>query len=241
MRSPTPSRKLKPAHGHHSPQSKGMVLLLSLALLAGLSLLAVLAANSMLQQRMMAANHADGELARLSAITAIAAGEDFLLQLPGDSRAVDCHSDCFAETLTAIIHPDGTLPSAPEFQADGWWLQWGQELDSTANLEHGLNKTAHNLNIPGRQAPRYLLEELEYQATSGATLAAEAPEISGVAYYRILGRGTGLAVNTTHVVESILARPWLKDSTGHDADGIDCSTLRPWYDCGRMAFRARRQ
>jgi len=241
MRTPTPTLKLKAAHRHHDPHSEGMVLLLSLALLAGLSLLAVLAANSMLQQRMMAANHADGELARLSAITAVAAGEDFLLQLPGNSRAVDCHSDCFAETLTGIIHPDGTLPSAPEFQADDWWLQWGQALGSTANPEHGPGNNAHNPNIPGRQVPRFLLEELEYQTTSGTPLAAEAPEIRGVAYYRILGRGTGLAANTTHVVESILARPWLKDSAGHDADGIDCSALRPWYDCGRMAFRARRQ
>lgn len=220
--------------------SRGMILLLSLAMLAGLSLLAVLAASSMLQQRMMAANHADGELARLSAFTAVAAGEKFLFGLPRESRAGNCGSDCFAASLPGVIQNPGTLPEFPELQPDDWWLQWGSDSILVADTEGNVSLGEPGWTLPGRQIPRFVIEEVGYQLAGSTSLPLEAPSISGVAYYRILGRGTGLADHSTHVMESIMARPWPSESAEDGEAGISCNTFRPWYDCGRMAFRERR-
>jgi len=225
--------------------ARGMVLLLSLAMLAGFSLLAVLAASSMLQQRMMAANHADGELARLAAVSAVAAGEKFLIGLPNESRLENCWSDCFTSTLPGVIHDQGTLPEHPEFLPDDWWLQWGLNSASLADSRANSNAAHPNLaeaewSLPVRQSPRFVVEEIEYQAAAGLNPPLAAPSISGVAYYRILGRGTGLADQSTHVVEAITARPWSDHLAEDGGDGISCNSFRPWYDCGRMAYRERR-
>lgn len=217
-----------------------MVLLLSLAMLAGFSLLAVLAASSMLQQRMMAANHADGELARLAAVSAVAAGEKFLFGLPNESRLENCWSDCFAAFAPGVIHDSGTLPDQPEFLPDDWWLQWGLNSASLADSGANPNFDEAEWSLPVRQSPRFVVEEVEYQAAAGLNPPLAAPSIGGVAYYRILGRGTGLADQSTHVMESIMARPWLGKLAGDGGDGISCNSFRPWYDCGRMAFRERR-
>lgn len=221
-------------------EARGMILLLSLAILAGLSLLAVLAASSMLQQRMMAANHADGELARLAAVTAVAEGEKFLLGLPRDSRAENCASDCFALSLPGVILNAGALPEYPEFLPDDWWLQWGTDSTSLMAEENNMNLEEPGWNLPGRQPPRFVIEEVEYQVAENTSTPLESLSINGVAYYRILGRGTGLAGHSTHVMESIMARPWPDSSSEPDAGGFSCNTFRPWYDCGRMAFRERR-
>jgi len=230
-----------PGYDEHfvKPEARGMVLLLSLAILAGLSLLAVLAASSMLQLRMMAANHSDGELARLAAITAVAAGEKFLFSLPSESRAENCWSDCYTDSLRDVIHNSGTVPEYPEFLRDEWWVQWGLHSYPLVESESDMSPEEPGWTIPGRLSPRFVVEELEFQPAA-STSPPEAPLISGVAYYRILGRGTGLADHSTHVMESILARPWQANSSEPVMAGISCTTFRPWYDCGRMAFRERR-
>ncbi len=218
----------------------GMVLLLGLALLAGLSLLAIMAASSMLQQRQMAANHADGELARLSAITAVAAGEKFLLGLPGDSRMENCQADCFDEPTKSLINNTHTLPANPELLPDQWWLDWGQSAVSVTNQQQSLLQPEPAWALPGRQPPLFVIEELEYLAENESFAEPDKPMVSGIAYYRILGRGTGIAANTTHVAESILARPWQPNSMESEPSPIDCTHFRPAFDCGRMAYRERR-
>jgi Tfp pilus assembly protein PilX len=112
-----------------SVHQRGLILLLSLAILAGLSLLALLAANSMLQQQQMAANHSDGELARLAAMTAVSAGEKFLFSLPNESRIEGCLSDCFIEPARSRMLRSGIATDQAEFLPDEWWLQWGQSLE----------------------------------------------------------------------------------------------------------------
>lgn len=235
--------------GRH--KQAGMILLLSLALLAGLSLLAILAASSMLQQQQMAANHADGELARMSAITAVGLGERFVLELPDSIRTSNCQSDCYAEPVNSAIFKAGSLPQSPESLNDDWWTSWGHAPDSSISTASSFGETGRLWTLPGRQAPMFIIEELEYvasdmalnRAAAGAINqqdAKEAPAINGVAYYRILGRGTGIAASSTHVVESILARPWRPNTTASESFALGCSALRPWYDCGRMAYRERR-
>jgi Tfp pilus assembly protein PilX len=225
-------------------KQSGMVLLLSIALLAGLSLLAILAASSMLQQQHMAANHADGELARLSAITAVGMGERYILDLPDTVRAGNCQSDCFEEPARAAILAAGTLPRNPESLDDDWWLSWGHTSGSPTPPANTDGDNESTWALPGRHQPMFIIEELEYLAASGfegsLNNEEEAPNINGVAYYRIFGRGTGNAASSTHVAESILARPWRPTSSAGESNALDCTTLRTWYDCGRMAYRERR-
>jgi Tfp pilus assembly protein PilX len=223
---------------HH--KARGMVLLLGLGLLAGLSLLGLLAANSMLQQRQMAANHADAELARLSAMTAVSSGERFVLGLPAAARTEHCATHCFAEPTDSLIHGPGSLPVNAELLPDGWWSDKGITAQSALLAEGQDANPAWEWSLPGRYPPQFLLEELKYVEATEPANAESAPVVAGIGYYRVLGRGTGVAPNSTRVVESILARPWHRPDEVTASGEIQCSTYRPWYDCGRMAYRERR-
>jgi Tfp pilus assembly protein PilX len=227
-------------HGRGSCVESGMILLLALALLAGLSLLALLAANSMLQQEQMAANHADMELARLSAMSAISSGERYLLAMPGTARIENCASGCFGEPAQPAVHDPGTLPPDAEFMPDDWWLEWG--LTATTESRNNFSETTaiSAWSLPGRYPPQFLVEELRFVANTDPVIEETAPEVAGIGYYRILARGTGVAGSSTHVAESIMARPWQLLTSENQSDGIDCKAFRPWYDCGRMAYRERR-
>lgn len=218
----------------------GLVLLLSLALLAGLSLLALLAASSMLQQQRMAANHSDGELARLAAMTAVQAGEKFLFSLPNEARIEGCQTDCFVEPARSMIMRTGIAPDQAEFLPDEWWLQWGQPMASAFDGDSLSANPRPAWTLPGRQPPLFIIQELEFLVAPGPQLASGSPVVSGIAYYQVLGRGTGLSGSNTHVAESILARPWLASSPENSSPLSDCSMFRPAYDCGRMAYRERR-
>jgi len=218
----------------------GMVLILGLALLAGLSLLGIMAGNSMLQQKQMAANHADSELARLSAMTAIGSGEGFLLALPAAARRENCPSDCFADPVRSVLHTPDMLPAQPEYLPDDWWSGWGLTGHSAAAITSRDAMAGTAWSLPGRYPPQFVLQEIKFVAIPEMSVPEDAPRISGIGYYRILGRGTGIAPNSSHVVEAIFARPWQMQADESPSAGIDCKAFRPWYDCGRMAYRERR-
>ncbi len=218
---------------------EGLVLLLSLALLAGLSLLALLAATSMLQQQQMAANHADGELARFSAKAAVYAGENLLLALPDEYRTENCLQDCFAEPAHFLFMDPATAPTDPEFLPDEWWLEWGQPLRTEPATDVPGSGAGSAWPFPGRNPPVFTLQELEFLPAS-QPLPEELPQIAGVGYYQILGRGTGTGVASTHVAESIFARPWLAGTELQQEAFPGCSQFRHQVDCGRMAYRERR-
>lgn len=218
----------------------GLVLLLSLAILAGLSLLALIAASSMLQQRQMSANYTDGELARLSAMTAVSAGEKFIFNLAYESRIGNCQSGCYVEPARSMILQPGQLPDEPEFLPDDWWMQWGHPLYSQPESEFTTGQPASAAELPGRLPPLFIIQELEFLAATGSQAEVDAPALSGVAYYQVLGRGTGVSIGNTHVAESILARPWLASSGLEETAGVDCEAFQPVIDCGRLAYRERR-
>lgn len=239
---PQPDKAGASRHGivlTHYRHQEGLVLLLSLALLAGLSLLALLAASSMLQQRQMAANHADGELARFSAKAAVYAGENLILGLPENYRTGNCLQDCFAEPANSLFLDPATAPPEPEFLPDEWWLEWGQPLVAEPQSEVPGPGTAPAWPLPGRDPPVFTLQELEFLPAS-QPLAEGLPQIAGVGYYQILGRGTGTGVASTHVAESIFARPWLAGTELQQEAFPGCSLFRHQVDCGRMAYRERR-
>ncbi|HET6563869.1 MAG TPA: hypothetical protein VFG52_00535 [Xanthomonadales bacterium] len=218
----------------------GLVLLLSLAVLAGLSLLALIAASSMLQQRQMSANYTDGELARLSAMTAVRAGEKFIFNLDYESRVESCQSGCYVEPAHSMILQSGQLPDHPEFLPDDWWLQWGHPLHSQSESGFTTGQPDLAASLPGRLPPLFIIQELEFLTATGSQAEADIPAISGIAYYQVLGRGTGVSAGNTHVAESILARPWLTSSGQEGSLASDCGAFEAAIDCGRLAYRERR-
>jgi Tfp pilus assembly protein PilX len=218
---------------------EGLVLLLSLALLAGLSLLALLAAASMLQQRQMAANYADGELARFSAKAAVNAGENLILGLPDGYRVGNCMRDCFTEPAQSLFLDPATAPSQPEFLPDEWWLEWGQPMRTQPGADGIGSGAGTGWPLPGRNPPVFTLQELEF-LPAGQPMAEGLPQIAGIGYYQVLGRGTGTGVASTHVAESIFARPWLAGTELQQETFPGCSQFRHQVDCGRMAYRERR-
>lgn len=247
MKSRSANKRDWPTSGHSqildSHQQQGLVLLLSLALLVGLSLLALMAAASMLQQQQMAANHADGELARFSAMAAVSKGEQQILELPDESRQVNCIHECFLTPETSWFLDTATAPTQPEYLSDDWWLQWGQPLNPSTGPDTPPVATDARAetgwNLPGRTPPLFTIMELKFLPADQAK-NDDVPAIRGVGYYQVLGRGTGASSASTHVSESIFARPWLADPGEEEERFDDCSRFFPTIDCGRMAYRERR-
>ena len=216
----------------------GMALLAGLMILASISLLALVATASMATQYAMAGNFTDQQLADQSAREALFQGQQFLLGLDPSSRSADCLEDCFEAPLSGIIHAAMDLPDFPEFEPTLWWEAWGLDARTDpltgATVNHPWNSTP--------EPPRYLLEELFFDSNPELQAGEEAPAVEGVAYYRILGRGTGRGPAAATVEEIILARPWPTPAEGDgDLSAADfCAAFSQWYPCGPMVGRQRR-
>jgi len=177
-----------------------MALLTGLVLLAAISLLALIAASGTLLQRNMAGNFQENSLALQNASVAAAYAKAWLNSRLVSERESGCFDDC---VLPVGIRNAGELPPWPEFENAAWWR---------ANaLAAGYNpETAETAITPdvGAEPARWIIEEIHYEA-SGDTRGENMAE--GVAYYRILGRGTGLTTRSVAVMEAIVARPWEGD------------------------------
>jgi Tfp pilus assembly protein PilX len=221
------------------PRQQGVTLLTGLVLLAAISLLALVAASSMVLQLRMAGNFEDSRLALQNSAMAVALGEDFLYSVGQDGRIPDCQGTCFNSPLSTIIHQTTELPAFPEYEAESWWRSWG----AVAGVAPLSGVSLENSGVPGAEPPRFLIEEVHFDPTTGVPVSADAPLLDGIGYYRILGRGSGRGAAAIAVSESIVARPWKADALPGPGNGdvhAFCADYRPWYDCGRMAWRQRR-
>jgi Tfp pilus assembly protein PilX len=200
----------------------GVALLAGLVLMAAISLLALVASNSMLMQRGMAANFSDMQRARQAAEIAVAQGERYLLSIPPAGRSSNCLLDCYISTEGDAIYQASELPLHPEFEDLAWWQTQAIEVNDLS---------------------RYLVEEIHYDDTANDYAGAEAPLLDGVGYYRVLGRGTGRNKNSVVINESIVARPWLggsQDESATSLSGKFCAEFKAWFDCGQLSWRQRR-
>lgn len=218
---------------------QGMALLAGLVIMAAISLLALVATASMIQQIRMAANFSDRQQARLSATAAVLQGESFIFGLDHDQRLPGCTDQCFQAPLNHVIHYPAELTAFPEYQDSSWWSMWSTEI-GTDPL--GGSSTAESWNF-GTQAPRYLIEEIHFENASNLPELSGAEPLNGIAYYRVLGRGQGRGPAAVAVSEAIVARPWLDGPTTDSVTPVNagfCAAFLPLYDCGRMAWRERR-
>lgn len=213
---------------------RGVALLMGLLLLAALSLVAVMTANGMLLQRRMAANFDDRGLALGNADRAVAAARAWLNSRADLERQADCVSGCW---LPVAIHAAGELPTNPEFESAAWWRANG--VPAGAHPESG---ESVGTGAPPGDASRWLIEEIHFappaQAVSG-------PEVGGIGYYRILGRGVGTDPASVAVTESIAARPWQGDYAPSayppSAPPLEfCRQFDPQLPCGTLAWRQRK-
>lgn len=216
----------------------GVTLLTGLVLLAAISLLALVAASSMALQLRMAGNFEDSRLAAQNSAVAVTLGEDFLYSIRSDSRLAACHTACFNPPLSTIIHPAAGLPPFPEYENESWWRL--SAVDASIDPLTGL--PMENAGAGGADHPRYLIEEVYFDPLTGVPVAADAPVLNGIGYYRILGRGSGRNSAAIAVSESIIARPWTVEAMPGSSFGNSsefCTGFKPWYNCGRMAWRQR--
>ena len=213
---------------------RGIALLMGLVLLAAISLLALMAANSMLLQSRMSANYGERGQALARATRAIAAATSWLYSRPDFERERDCTSGC---QLPVAIHAPGQLPRNPEFEGAAWWRSHG-----FAEGIHPATLEPLSVQLTETDPPMWVMEELDYMPLAEPGVE---PEIDGIGYYRILARGTGGSPGSIAVVESIIARPWYGDFTplpyppGQSRTTF-CDQFSPALPCGTQAWRQRR-
>ena len=211
----------------------GVALITGLVFLAAASLLAVMAANGMSLQRLQSGHHADRGRALENARIAESAARAWLLSRPNSEREKECVAGC---VLPAAIAQPGALPPQPEFESLAWWQAEGTQADLNP-------ETGETAGLPGGSGtPLWLLEELHYMA---AEPVEDQPDVAGIAWYRILGRGTGKNPGVTAVVEAIVARPWegeFKIARYPPTEGLGpfCEQFEGKRTCGVQAWRQRR-
>jgi len=225
------------------PRQQGVTLLTGLVLLAAISLLALVATNSMLLQLRMSANFEDSRLALQNSAVAVTEGERFLYSIRNDARSPDCQANCFTPPLDTIIHAAKDIPFFAEYENESWWHSWAVN----AVFDPLSGAPVETTPAMGADPPRFLIEEVYFDTLTSLPVATGVPPLSGIAYYRVLGRGCGRAASTVAVSESIIARPWkagAESGSGPGSGSRDsrefCAGFRPWYDCGRKAWRQRR-
>ncbi len=214
--------------------NRGIALLAGLILLASISLLALVTASGTVLQRNMAGNFEDKALALQNASIATGFAAAWLISRPIISREAGCQTNC---VLPAGIHNLGSLTARPEFESSAWW-----EANAIKAGVNPLTSEVIATSDSGFEPARWVIEEIHYQPT-GETRGENAAE--GVAYYRILTRGSGRTHRTVAVTEAIYARPWEGDFEAgtYPPDGPPhdfCLQFARKYDCGKLSWRQRR-
>lgn len=215
-------------------KSRGIALLLGLLLLAAISLLATMAANGMLLQRRMAANHEDRALALENANRATAAARSWLDSRADVEREAGCLADCL---LPPAVHAAGELPADLEFESAAWW-----RLNGILAGTHPETGDAAGSVVQPPEAALWLMEEIHFEPFDQPV--AE-PVVGGIGYYRIFGRGGGKQAGSVAVTEAIVARPW---QGAYRAAEFPPQAIAPPFcrqfdaavPCGTLAWRQRK-
>ena len=218
-----------------TPQcQRGAALLLGLVLLAAVSLLALTATNGMVLQRRMAANFNDDRRALDNAAIAEASARAWLLSRADTERERGCLSGC---VQPVAVQGPGELPAEPEFESAAWWRAHG-----TVAGVHPESGLPFGPGDDGAEPARWLIEEMRYVAAPAQAAGASS---DGVAYYRILARGSGAHRGSVAVTETLLARPWEGDYEPAALPPLQpsrhfCRQFDATVDCGTLAWRQRR-
>ena len=219
--------------------SRGIALITGLALLAAVSLLAILTASGTLLQRNMATNFQQNSLALESASIASVYARAWLFSRHASTREPGCLNQCI---LPIGIRNAGELPPYPEYEGYGWWQSHGYTTGFDPEAARVPDSNRHTNN-----SAFWLIEEIHFEPVSVeiSTDELNLNPATGIGYYRIFSRGEGRSPNSIAVVESIVARPWGGEfdsgnfpPTGPQADF--CHQFDSDTDCGVLSWRQRR-
>jgi Tfp pilus assembly protein PilX len=210
-----------------------------LVLLASISLLALMAASGMIMQKQMASNFRQDMKALENSGIATSYASSWLYSRPKHERAAACSSDCL---LPVAIRNAGEIPTAAEYEGAAWWRDNGIE----AGTNPATGERIVSYEGSGSEPPRWIIEELHYQSLAGSGFE---DGTEGLAYYRILARGSGEHPASIAVTESIVARPWGGDYQLNEFPAaLDSAEFCAQFDdpsialfnCGPQAWRQRR-
>lgn len=213
-------------------RARGVALVSGLVVLTALSLLALTAAGGMTLQRRQSANFQDRVSAEAGSERAQAAARAWLYSRADDERQAGCVTGCF---LPPAIHPPGSVPVDVEFLGDGWWAEHAHRAP-----EHPLTGESNGFTGVVANDARWLLTEIHYES-----LDSESGGVTGIGYYRILGRAKGRQPGTVVVTEAIVARPWdaaVEPLPYPPSESLSrfCAPFAPGVPCGVLAWRTRR-
>ena len=219
-------------------KEKGVALIVGLVLLAAISLLALMAASGMILQKHMASNFQQDMQALENAGIATVYASTWLFSRANHEREASCVSNC---VLPVAISNPGEVPAYPEYEDAAWWRENGV----AAGFDPITTGMLMAYDGYGAEPPHWITEELHYEPLAGGLEDGT----EGIAYYRVLARGTGNAAAKVAVTESIFARPWGGDyQLPEFLPGIDpvefcrqfSGITHPQFKCGRLAWRQRR-
>lgn len=215
-------------------KNRGIALLAGMVLLAAVSILALTASSGMILQRHMTTNFQEDALALDSATVADAFAKAWIYSRPVNQRERGCSNDC---VLPAGFVNADTLPEYPELASAAWW--YANSYPAGTNPDTG---ETLEIDFAGSDPAHWIIGELHYIAT-GDERGEKSAE--GLAYYRIISRGTGRHRNSIAVTESIVVRPWEGDFQvgSYPPRGSSrpfCSQFEGRYECGNLSWRRRR-
>jgi Tfp pilus assembly protein PilX len=215
-------------------KSRGIALLAGMVLLAAVSILALTASSGMILQRHMTTNFQEDALALESATVADAYAKAWIYSRPVNQRERGCSNDCVLPP--GFVSAD-TLPQYPELESTAWW----HANSHRAGFNPDTGET-YEIDFAGSDPARWIIGELHYTAT-GDKRGENAAE--GLAYYRVISRGSGRHRNSIAVTESIVVRPWEGDFEAgtyppQNSSRLFCSQFEAKYECGNLSWRRRR-
>ena len=217
--------------------SRGIALIAGLLLMSSMMILALAVGTGLLLEKRMAANFSDGQLAIQRAQLAANWGGYWLYSILENPIDPLCIESCGA---VPPLFESGQLPAAIETRPQTWWHQNGQ----IAGIAPVSGQVKMDYSLPNLEQPRWVIEEVHSQAIEGILVEPGEHE-PRLAYYRIIGRGTGRLPGSIVVTEAIIARPWIDDLAPSPFPPINesdwlCHQVPNDIPCGTLGWRQLR-
>jgi len=164
-------------------RESGVILAVSLLMLLLLTLLALTAMQSTLFQEKMSSNMQDKEFSFQAAESVLKEGEAWILGLTIEPKPL---ATCTAKPCALILNPNLN----PELKSKSWW---------TTNANPYTNATLAKV----KTQPQFLVEFFRFVPDSPA-IGKGVP--TGVYYYRLTARGTGLTDTAQTILQTTVGR-----------------------------------
>lgn len=217
--------------------SRGIALIAGLLLMSSMMILGLAVGTGLLLEKRMANNFSDGQLALQRSHLAQSWGVYWLYSLLENPIDPLCVEHC---GVVPPLFSSGQLPLTIEAQSEAWWQQNGQVV----GIVPISGQIKMDYSLPNLDPPRWVIEEIHSQALEDILGEPGEPGPT-LAYYRVLGRGTGRLPGSIVVTEAIVAKPWIDDLAPSpfppniESDWF-CHQVPDEIPCGTLGWRQLR-